>query len=414
MSVQTVRAGQTTYPANVTGGTRDPQSVIVDIAPFMDAIEDRDTHFLNSVPKGRAVRHRKHEWGMKGVNPRGSQVASGITAGQEATATTIPVPTGHGARFQQGHVLLATDVSTGSTELMWVTDDPAHNSLPVKRGQGGTTAVSLAVGDTLAIVGIAMPQLSDFPLAPVSRGRRWWNYCQEFSKHIEMSDQNRYQPDDENPSGDWLAEDMLQLGKDIKLDLNNALLFGRRQAGSPDPADLSPAMLGGLEQFAELSGNVYNLSAADLSVEAIDTAMSTLETAVGRNKGDLLLMSLNTKQIFNRLLHPFKYQSGVGVKANSADLTWDSVTLETGTYKFNHMMGIPDGVIYIYSNKNINVSPFANLDWKEKTVPTKGNYAWKGISGTYTFEAKSLPGWAIIRNFNTDLSDYPKWGDSAA
>lgn len=409
MTVQTVRAGQTTYPANVTGGTRDPQSILIDIAPFMDAIEDRDTHFLNSLTKGKAVRSFKHQWGMKGVNPRGSVVAADATAG----ATSFTVPTGHGVRFQQGHMLLATKKATGEQELIWVKDDPAQSTLSVKRAQGGTTAIALTAGDTIAIVGIAMPQLSDFPLAPVSRGRRWFNFCQEFSKHIEMSAQNRYTPDEENPSGDWLAEDMLQLGKDIRLDLNNALLFGRRQAGSPDPADLSPATLGGLQQFAEMSGNVYDLGGADLSVEAIDTVMSDLDTAVGRNKGDLVLGSLNTKQIFNRLLHPFKYQSGVGVRANSADLTWDSVTLETGTYKLNHMQGIPNGVIFVYSNKNVTYSPYTNLDWKEKTVPTKGNYDWKGISGTFTFEAKSLPGWAVIKNFNTDLAAYPTWGPTA-
>lgn len=404
MSVQTVRAGQTTYPATMEGGTRDPQSVIVDIAPFMDAIEDRDTHFLNSLSKGKAVRHRKHDWGMKGVNPRGSVVAEALAN----NGTTLKVPTGHGVRFQQGHVLLVNGAN--GREIIWVVDDPAPSQFTIRRGQGGTTPIAFVAGDSISIIGIAMPQLSDFPLAPVSRGRRWWNFCQEFSKHIEMSDQNRYMPDEENPSGDWLAEDMLQLGKDIRLDLNNAAIFGRRQAGSPDPSDLEPAMMGGLIQFAEMSGNVYDLAAAKLSIEAIDTAMSDLEVAVGRNKGDLLLMSLNTKQIFNRLLHPFKYQSGVGVKANSTDLTWDSVTLETGTYKFNHMIGIPDDVILIYSNKNVNYSPYVNLDWKEKTVPTKGNYSWKGISGTFTMEAKSLPGWSVIKGFDSDQSSYPSWG----
>lgn len=405
MAVTTVRAGQNTYPANIDGGTRDPQSVDVDIAAFMDAIEDRETHFLNSLTKGKAVRHRKHEWGMKGVNPRGSIVAAQLLAG----GTALTVPTGHGVRFQQGHVLQGTQLSTGNTELMWVTSDPDESVLTIKRGQGGTTPLQFELNDPIAIVGIAMPQSSDFPLAPVSRGRRWWNYCQEFSKHIEMSEQNRYMPDEENPSGDWLAEDMLQLGKDIKLDLNNAAMFGYRQAGSPDPADLTPAMMGGLQQFAELSGNVYDLSGALLSVEAIDTVMSDLEIAVGRHKGDLLLMNLNTKQIFNRLLHPFKYQSGVGVTKNSADLTWDSVMLETGTYKFNHLLGIPD-VLFVYTNKNIGYSPHVNLDWKEKSVPTKGNYAWKGISGTYTLEAKGIPGMAIITNFDTTLSNYPSWG----
>lgn len=406
MAVTTINAAQNTYPTTQTGGTRDPNSVDIDIAPFVDAIEERDTHFLNSLKKGRTVNQRMVQSGMKGVNPRGSTIGAAALA----TAATITVPTGHGARFQQGHVLLVR-TAAGAREIIWVNDDPAQSTLNVKRGQGGTTAVAFAAGDEVSIIGIAMPQLSDFPLAPVSRGRRWFNYCQELSKHIPMSTQNRYTPDEENPSGDWLAEDMLQLGKDIKLDLNNAVLFGRRQAGNPDQADLFPSMMGGLEQFAEQSGNVYNLGGTGLlSVEAIDTAMVDLHMAVGRNAGKLLLMSLPTKQIFNRLMHPFKYQNGVGVKANSADLTWDSVTLETGTYKFNHMLGIPDDVIWIYDNTNLEYNPFVNLDWKEKEVPTKGNYVWKGISGTYTMTASQIPGMAVIKNFNQNLSAYPKWG----
>ncbi|HXG72840.1 MAG TPA: DUF5309 family protein [Gemmatimonadaceae bacterium] len=409
----TVRAGQNTYTANTTGGTRAADSVDTDIAPFMDALEERATHFLNSLSKKGTAGQRKHEWGLRGVNPRGS-VNNAVTT---TTQATITVPVGHGVRFQQGHVLQITRASDNAVEVVWVNDDPQPNVLSVKRAQGGTTGLAFAVDDKIAIIGIAMPQLSDFPLAPVTRGRRFFNYCQEFSKHITMSTQNRNTSDYENPSGDWLVEDMMTLGKDIRLDLDRSLLHGRRQAGDPNQADISPAMLGGLIQFAELSGNVYNLggAATNLAVESIDTAMIDLEEAVGgRNAGKLLLMSLRTKQIFNRLLNPIRYTSGVGVKANSADLTWDSVTLETGTYKFNHMLGIPDGQIWIYDNKNLCYMPYTGLDWKEKEVPTKGNYVWKGISGTFTFEAVGLPGFAVIKGFNTTLSDYPTFGASAA
>ena len=404
MAVQTVRAQQNTYASTTNGGTRDPNSVDTDISPFMDAIEERSTPFLNSVRKQGTANQRKHEWGLKAVMPRGSVVGTG---GALAAATSIPLPVGHGVRFQQGHVILATRASDGAQEVFWVTEDPLPSALTARRARGGTTGLALAADDRLQIIGIAMPQNSDFPLGAITSGRRFFNYCQAFETHLTMSTQARYTPDYENPSGDWIASQMIDKGKELRQNLNDALLFSRRQAGSPDPADNDPAMMGGMFQYAELSGNVYNLANALLAIETIDTAMADLDVAVGSNAGKMLLMNLKTKQIFNRLLNPVRKTSGIGVTANSADLTWDSVQLETGTYKFTHMHGIPDGQILVYDNKNIRYMPYTNLDWKEKDVPTKGDYVWRGMSGTFTFEAVGLPGFAVLRGFNTSLAAYP-------
>src|SRR5690242_6646323 len=114
--VTTIRAAQNNYTTAVTGGTRLAENVMSDIGPFMDAIERVDTPFLNSVKKGKPVNQRKHEWGIKSVNPRGSQVASG---GLTNVATTLNVLSGHGVRFQQGHVLRITHASDGSYEHVW-------------------------------------------------------------------------------------------------------------------------------------------------------------------------------------------------------------------------------------------------------------------------------------------------------
>lgn len=410
--VTTVRALQNNYTTASTGGTRVAENVMSDIGPFMDAIEDQSTPFLNDLKKGGAVNQRKHEWGIHGVTPRGSTVKTALADG---TGTTLAVQTGHGARFQQGHVLRITHASDGSFEHVWVTADPSGDSLTIKRGQGGTTAAAAAVSDTITIIGIALPQAADFPLAPVSRGRRFFNYVEELAKALTMSTQGRKTPDYENPSGDWLDRDMLALGKDIRRDLEQALLLGRRQDGDPNPSAPVPSLMGGLEQFAELSGNVYTIgSSVKLSIEAIEQVTVDLDQAYGDNAGKSLLMSIKTKQIFNRLMNPLKYQNGAGVSATGANLVWDTVQLETGTYRFTHSKNVPDNEIFFYNKGNLSYRPFTGLDWAEKEVPTKGNYAWRGISGTFTFEATGIPAMAIVKTYDQTLANYPKWGAPAA
>lgn len=411
MAQTVLRAAQTSYATNVDGGSRDQAFVIEDLGPFMDSIEREDTPFLNSLTKGPAGNQLRHSWMNHGVMPRGSRVSGAVTA----AVTTLPILPGHGVRFQQAHVIEVTRASDNASEVMWVTADPGPDGLPVRRARGGTTALAFAAQDKVKVIGIAIPQLVDFPLSPVSRGSGNFNYFEELAGHLELSHQARVTPNKEFPSGDWLDRDMLQLGKNMKETLEQTLLLSRRQAGTPDPSAPDPSMMGGLRFFAELGGNVYNVGgpAVKLTIEALEEALIQLDESVGSNAGKLLLMNIRTKQIFNRLLHPSRYQGGVGPKDTSVNLTWDSVTTETGTYKFTHSRNIPLGEIYLYDKSNLRYLPFAGNDWKEKDVPTKGNWSWKGMSANYTFEAKDLNGMALIRNFDTNLGNYTKFGAAA-
>lgn len=409
MSATVIRAAQNTYLNSVTGGTRDDW-MGKNIAPFVDAVEVMDAPFLNSLDKGTPGSERKEYTGMHGIRPRASIVGTG---GALAAATSIPLPTGHGVRFQQGHVLLITRASDNATEIVWVNGDPLPDSLPVKRAQGGTTALAFVANDKVKVIGIAMPQLSNFPLSPVARGRAFWNVFQKFSGHIEHSIESDVSGDDEFPNGSWMERDMLDLSKHMKRDLQEAIINGRRQEGAPDPEDPIPGMLGGLLQFAELSGNVFNVggSGVALTIEAVDDALITLDETYGDNAGTRLLMSHRTKQIFNRMLHPYKYQ--MGTDSNSVDLRWESVRTEVGTFEFNSIRDMPHGVILIYNPREMKYAPYKSLDWREKDVPTQGDWLWKGMSGTFTFRPGRVPSYGLIRNFNLSLAAYPKFQTGA-
>jgi hypothetical protein len=409
MSTVTIRANQNSYTFDQTGGTRDPQFVIQDRVAFMDAIEDQRTVILDSFKKGSALTEDRPRWGLHSVTPRGSVLGADALA----AATSLTLPTGHSARFQQGHVLQVTRASDNAVEYMWVNDDPGNDTLSVDRGVG-STALDVVAGDQIKIVGIAMPQGSDFPLAPVSRGTVYYNRWQEFSKAIVHTLQSRKTPSVDNPSGDLLDEDFLQIGKDIKMDLDRALLFGRRRAGVADPAAPKPSFMGGLIQMAELSGNVFNIGGSDilLSHEALEFVQNDLDEAVGDRAGTKWVMSWKTKQIFNRLKNPLSYNRGI--EGTRVDTRWNTLVTDIGTIEFVHIRDFPDGMILVYSEKNLQYNPYAGADWAEKDFPTKGFHSWKGMGGIYTMTAKDIPGMALIRGFNMNLGDYPSFAQPGA
>lgn len=404
MSTTTIRANQNSYTFDQTGGTRDPQFEYQDRVAFMDAIEDQRTVILDSFKKGAAKSDNRPRWGLHAVTPRGSVLGASATTG----ATSLTLPTGHSARFQQGHVLQITRLSDNEVENVWVNDDPGNDTLSVDRA-AGSTALAFDAGDQIKVVGLAMPQGSDFPLAPVSRGTTYYNRWQELSKSIVHTQQSRKTQSIDNPGGDLLDRDMLQIGKDIKMDLDRALLFGRRRDGVADASAPKPSLMGGLLQMSELSGNVYNIGGSGvlLSSEALEFVQNDLDDRVGDHAGTKYMMSWKTKQIFNRLKSPLFYNRGID--GTTVDARWNTLRTDISEINFGYTRDFPDGLILVYSPKNMEYCPFVGADWKEKDFPTKGFYSWKGIGGIYTMTAKDIPGMALIRGFDTNLGRYPNW-----
>jgi hypothetical protein len=402
MAVVTIRANQNSYTFDQTGGTRDPQAVLQDRVPFMDAIEDQRTEVLDSLSKGAPSNEDRPRWGIHRVTPRASTVGAQLTAG----ATSVTVPTGHGARFQQGHTLQLTRASDAETEVVWVADDPQGDSLTLVRGIG-TTAIQFEVGDKVAVIGIALPQGADFPLAPVSRGEMFYNRWQFFGKSLVHTDEANVIPQLGYDAGTLISRDNLQIGKDIRMDLDRSLLLGRRRAGDPSPAAPRPQFMGGLIQMAELSGNIFTIGGSNvlLSKEAISFVQHDVKAKYSERGGMKWLMSWNTKQIVNRIFQIFTEAQPNG---QTFDERWSKYQTEVGLIEFTWDEDFPDGLILGYTPKNVQYHPLTGHDWKEKEFPTKGFYSWNGIGGIYTLKAKDIPGMFLIRGFDTNLAHYPQ------
>lgn len=402
MALVTIRANQNSYSFNQTGGTRDPYFEMDDISPFMDAVEAERTEILKSISKGSASNELKPRWGIHRVVPRSSVLAAQLLA----AGTTATFPAGHTSRFQQGHVLQITRASDGVTEPVWVNADPGLTTATITRI--GEDNYQFEVGDTVTVIGIAMPQGSDFPLAPVARGEQYTNEWQEFSKHLEHTLQGDKTPSKDNPSGSLRSRDMLQIGKQIKQDLNFSVLLGRRRAGDPSPAAPIPSFMGGILQMAELSGNVYTVGGTDVLLSPDALSFVQHEMADRYKDGTaakVWVMSYQTKRILNRVMGPMRYNAGI--EGTNYDDRWETYETEEGKIRFTWMRDFPEGLILGYEPSKLKYFPFEGADWKEKDFPTKGLYTWQGIGGIYSLKAENIPGMFLIKGFNTNLGAYP-------
>jgi hypothetical protein len=402
MAVVTIRANQNSYTFDQTGGTRDPLAVLQDRVAFMDAIEDQRTEVLDSLGKGAPSNEERPRWGLHRVTPRATTVGAQLLAG----GATLTVPTGHGARLQQGHVLQITRASDGETEVVWVNDDPNGDAVAIDRGIG-TTAIQFEVGDKVAVIGIALPQGADFPLAPVSRGEMFYNRWQFLGKSLVHTDEANVIPQLGYDAGTLISRDNLQIGKDIRMDLDRALLLGRRRAGVPSPAAPKPSFMGGLIQMAELSNNIFTVGGSSvlLTKEAFSYVQHQVVSKYSDRAGTKWIMSWNTKQIVNRI---FAISTEAQPNGTTYDERWERMRTEMGTIEFTWDLDFPDGLILGYSPKNIKYHPMTGHDWKEKEFPTKGFYSWNGIGGIYTLKAMDVPGMFLIRGFDTNIAHYPQ------
>lgn len=403
----TFRAGETTYNStDFTTGNAIQGHMMRDLTSFMDAPDRRDTPFLNSISKGSAVSQIKHEWGLRAVTPRGSTVGvAGIDS--SAATTSLPVATGTGIRFQQGHVLLVYAAADPNTyEIMWVTTSPAADTLTVKRPQGGTSAHAWASTDIIKIIGIAMPELTTYPIGPLTRGDLFYNYPQRFMTKVQVDLARENTPDYEN-KGSWLAMDAATRSADLKLDLERATIYGRRQIGSPDTSPRQPYMMSGALHFAELGGNVTDLNGALLTIEDLGDIGADLYDVVGTMGGKSLAMSNNTRRIFDRLLNNNRYAT---MSETTANLTWTKVTLSDGEYTFTSYPDIPDGLIMFYNKSYISYHPYKGMDWQEISrgqAETDGPFVERDILGQFTMQVEAPQTSALIIDFETDLSLYP-------
>lgn len=385
----------TTYTTDAfpASGAIPAAMVIRDLRPAAAALEPRDTPFTSSVGFGAPVMAEKHEWARRAWTP----IESAVQTQQDATQTTLIVTAGHGKYFARYMVLKLEN------EIEWVTA-VSGDTLTLVRAQGGTTGAIHAVAVKVRIIGTAMPQMLDYALSPFSWGNQFYNYPQRFSGAVKGD--RRYYAQATTYEGavdhDKKVDDELDTQR---LLLEQALFFGRRQAGDPTVGAERPSLMGGLNEYIGITGGgTRKTITGDLNIYHLEEALMDFDTTVGTNAPRQIIMNLKTKQIINRLMNSRREGT---MDTTTARLVWNRVEFTTGEYSFMISRWVPDGEIWLLNVRDLSLRPFRSLGWHERVLPSSGEYLWTGVGCDVTFEAGAPSAMGVIDGWTTTLGNYP-------
>lgn len=392
------------YNTGVTGGYIPGDAAtghtIRYIAEVVEALEPWDTPLLTKV-QSAATKKTANQLKIESLTRRQRPHTTVLNGNYTATGTSLDFGTTNISLLGKGMVLLI------DSELFWTTADPnvSAGTIAVAFAQGGTTNANHSAGATVRIVGKASTLNGpSYTTAPVIYGDFAFNYPQRFESMLEFDDMARVTPDHEI-SGDKLAERISEEAKNLKILLDEALHYGKRQIGTLSSGAERPALMGGIPQF--LTTNVTTITPTRaLSIYDIETASASV-WATYRRMATTLVMSMNTKRAFNRLVNPYRQATFMD---STLRAKLDSVELETGTFDVMVDPFMPDGEIWglDFNSGSWDWFTYKDHDWqvRDTSNPQKLSEA-KAVVGAFSMLMPKEPLMFKITGFSTNLSDYP-------
>lgn len=400
-----------TYSTGVTGGTGYPGDAATGLGQrefisYMDALLPYNTKFDTMLGKGGTVTQSKLEGGRR--KRKGVQ----LTVNEALTNSDTTITFTSAALVHPGMVILIEYDGVNAEEVVWV---PMNSTITatdvgVLRGQG-TPAVAHLTAITATIIGVATPDGSNHPTAPVQFGNQWFNYRQRFAEAINIDSAEDIQHDWEHPNGNIFETRLAETASYIKLLREMAFLRGRRAVGAPSTNTANK--LGGLYQFAgEIADNFYDLNGGLLNIYDFETVLRDGLNTVDSAFGDVAIMSNTVKAIIDT---SFNAARRAGMDTTSGKFMVDTLTFSAGELTF---VPLRDEVwpstagIAIVRMSDVKYYPYQGLDWHfARQVPgvdTGGDFKIGSISCDVTFMPSALETMSLIGNFVTDISQYPR------
>ncbi|MBN2584665.1 MAG: DUF5309 family protein, partial [Planctomycetes bacterium] len=233
-----------TGKATYDGGATLPE-LVEDVADLVGIISPYETPLLDALgDPQRAALSTHHEWLEDTLLPNRDVLSA--TPGNPLVDMTISVDTA--GIFRVG------DQIKVDTEVMLVTDvDTGVGSLDVARGYGGTTAVSLAAGDVIEILGNAALEGADADDARFTVRQRCGNWTQIFTKTVLVSGSDlavRH-----HAVADELDYQKQERLRELLRDLENTVLNGIAPSATEQGSGTVRRTMNGI--FASLSSNCF-------------------------------------------------------------------------------------------------------------------------------------------------------------
>lgn len=359
------------------------------VAKFEKWLDPEETPLTKLFSRGEAVTQRKPEWGEGRLAPHQATLGEALDTSEVA----IDLASGHGLRFQLGHMIKVED------EVMGPVIEIQGDTITVAaRGVGDTDPATHLTALTVDIIGIAGNENSDFP-----EGNRVWgdfnyNYCQRFQTYVQTDLREKVTPNWEVES-DQLAYQMMKKAKELAILREKALIHGVRLQGTTT----TPSLMGGILSF--ITSHTTSLSTAQLTIKDLDDMAKVLWDDVGpENMSKTIVVSLNTKRIIDSLINSNRVAQ---MNTTEADLRLERIKLSTGTLSFTVSRYWPEGKIAFINPSDITLHAYKGLDWHETDLPVDGDYAKTALSGDFTAMFRNERARGLITAFDTTLANYP-------
>lgn len=238
----------------------------------VDVILTKAPVLFGLVGTGDTLSQTKFEWMNDYLNSDTAVAASAV----DAVSTTVALAEGDARKFAVNAL-----VQNGLEVLQVTAVDEVANTITVTRGFDATTPEEIAAGAELKIISRPRPEGEDtFRKNEVNDRLVSFNYSQIFSRYASVSrTQQAIQT--------YGVEDELNYQVNLRLqemirEMNNALIYGRKYAGSQS----QPRTTGGIFAFAgeqgsfkqDFGGNEISAKGLNDAVEAVFTRGGTVNT----------------------------------------------------------------------------------------------------------------------------------------
>jgi hypothetical protein len=283
--------------------------------------------------------------------------------------------TGTTATVSDASVLHEGDVLKNVAERLIVTArDVATNVVTIVRGQGGTTAASLADGGTLTVVGNARTEGATNDVGSAEAATSRFNYAQIFQDSAEVS--GTLEVIQQYGVENQLERNMMKKMKENLRKLERTLIYGYPQARTASVRGL----MGGLSYWLQLSGaNTVDGTASLVTQARFDSAMLAAK-ADGGNPTTAVMSYGHLTTIKNI------YGAGTPLTVPRTEKTVgmviDTVLTPYGQVELLPSWHMPDDLIFLIDSSHFGILPVR--PFFEGEINRVGDKTTKDLIGEYT------------------------------
>ncbi|HOI55942.1 MAG TPA: DUF5309 family protein [Phycisphaerae bacterium] len=367
-----------TGKATYDGGATLPE-MVEDVSDLVGIISPYETPLLDVLGDAqRAALSTHHEWLEDALLPNRDALAA--TPSNPLLDMTIEVETPESFR-------VGDQIKVG-TELMLVSDvDTGASTLDVVRGYGSTTAVSLAAGDVIEILGNAGLEGGSADDARFTVRQRRGNWTQIFSKTILVSGSDlavRH-----HAVADELDYQKQERLRELLRDLENTVLNGAAPASTPHGSTYVRRTMQGL--FASLETNRFEPGEDGFPAgPGLDEAM--LNAALRRiwensaGNVDTIVVNGYQKRLISNFTATAQRYSPEDERVRRVVGVYES---DFGVQRVVLSRWVPADTVLLLDSSRVSVLPLSGRSFHYKPLAATGDFEKGELIGEYTVEMRN-------------------------